>query len=165
MAGVRLLPLVIFLVAAIVVNGYAVSATGKWLPWFFAGGILGLNGSALLYTVDLTTSNAKLFGYTILIGAGGGCFIQLPFSVVQSFVEPALIPKAISFVTLAQLGAPSIVLSIINAVFLNEAGNSVADSIPSISRNTINSILAGVGSATFAQFGYVYSSGDLAFYR
>ncbi|KAL8726091.1 MAG: hypothetical protein Q9166_006928 [cf. Caloplaca sp. 2 TL-2023] len=148
-AGVRLLPLVVFLVTAIVVNGFVVTATGKWLPWFFAGGSLGLIGSALLYTVDLTTSNAKLYGYTILIGTGGGCFIQLPFSVVQSLVSPESIPKAIGFVTFAQLGAPAIVLSVINAVFLNEAGNSIASSVPSIPRDTINSILSGVGSATF----------------
>lgn len=149
MAGVRLLPLVVFLVTAIVVNGLVVTATGKWLPWFFAGGALGLIGSALLYTVDITTSNARLYGYTILIGTGGGCFLQLPFSVVQSLVPPQSIPKAIGFVTFAQLGAPAIVLSVINAVFLNEAGNNIASSVPTIPRDTINSILSGVASTTF----------------
>ncbi|KAI4159449.1 MAG: hypothetical protein L6R39_000351 [Caloplaca ligustica] len=150
-AGVRLLPLVVFLVTAIVVNGFAVTATGKWLPWFFAGAALALIGSALLYTVDLTTSNAKLYGYTILTGAGSGCFLQLPFSVVQSLVPPETIPKAIGFVTFAQLSAPAIVLSVVNAVFLNEAGNSIASSIPTIPRDTINSILSGVGSTEFTQ--------------
>ena len=151
MAGVRLLPLVVFLVVAIVINGFAMTATGRYLPWFFAGGTLGLIGSALLYTVDSTTSNAKIYGYSILIGTGAGCFLQLPFSVVQSLVPPESIPKAISFVTFAQLGAPSLMLSVVNAVFLNEAGNSIARVNPSIPRNTIDSILSGVGSATFNQ--------------
>ena len=151
MAGVRLLPLVVFLVVAIVVNGVVVTANGRYMPWFFTGGALGLVGSALLYTVDVETSNAKVYGYSILIGAGAGCFLQLPFSVVQSLVPPESIPKAIGFVTFGQLGAPSLVLAVINAVFLNEAGNNIARSSPSIPRGTIISILSGVGSEAFAR--------------
>lgn len=151
MAGVRLLPLVVFLVVAIVVNGFAMTATGKYLPWFVAGGALGLVGSALLYTMDLTTTDAKIYGYSVFIGTGAGCFLQLPFSVVQSLVPPESIPKAISFVTFAQLGAPSLMLSVINAVFLNEAGNEIARANYSMPRSTIDSILSGVGSTAFNQ--------------
>lgn len=151
MAGVRLLPLVLFSVVTIVVNGFIMTATGKFVPWFFAGGALGLVGSALLYTVEVGTANANVYGYSIVIGTGAGCFLQLPFSVVQSMVPPAAIPKAIGFVTFAQLGAPSVVLSVMNAVFLNEAGNNIARANPQISRDAIISILSGVGSDTFTQ--------------
>ena len=150
MAGVRLLPLVTFLVAAIVVNGFVVTANGRYMPWFAVGGALGLVGSALLYTVKVETSNAKLYGFSILIGTGAGCFLQLPFSVVQSLVPPESIPTAIGFVTFGQLGAPSVVLSVINAVFLNEASNNIAKAVPSLPRGTIVSILSGVGSNAFA---------------
>ena len=150
MAGVRLLPLVIFLVAAIVVNGVIVTINGRYMPWFFIGGVLGLIGSALLYTVNVETSNAKLYGYSILIGAGAGSFLQLPFSVVQSLVSPEVIPKAIGFVTFGQLGAPSIMLSVVNAVFLNEASNNIASTFPTIPRETIITILSGIGSDAFA---------------
>ena len=148
-AGVRLLPLVVFLVITIVVNGFIITANGRYMPWFLIGGALCLIGSALLYTVDIATSNAKIYGYSILIGTGAGCFVQLPFSVVQSLVPPQSIPKAIGFVTFAQLGAPSIMLSIINAVFLNEASRNIASAVTSIPRNAIISILSGVGSGTF----------------
>lgn len=151
MAGVRLLPLVVFLVVTIVVNGFVVTANGRYMPWFTAGGVLGLIGSALLYTVKVNTSNAKLYGFSILIGTGAGCFLQLPFSVVQSLVPPESIPKAIGFVTFGQLGAPSIVLSIINAIFLNEASGNIGRAFPGIPRDTIISILSGVGSETFAR--------------
>jgi hypothetical protein len=120
------------------------------MPWFFAGGTLGLIGSALLYTVDVETSNAKLYGYSILVGTGAGCFLQLPFSVVQSLVPPEPIPKAIGFVTFAQLGAPSLVLAVVNAIFLNEAANNIERMSSSLSRQTIINILSGVGSDTFA---------------
>ena len=154
MAGVRLLPLVIFLVVAIVVNGFVITANGRYMPWFAAGGALGLIGSALLYTVKVETSNAKLYGYSILIGTGAGCFLQLPFSVVQSLVPPESIPKAIGFVTFGQLGAPSVVLSVINAIFLNEASSNIGNAVSSLPRDTIVSILSGVGSDAFAGLGH-----------
>ena len=151
MAGVWLLPLVVFLVVAIVVNGLAVTATGgRYMPWFSVGGVLGLIGSALLYTVTVETSNAKLYGFSILVGTGAGCFLQLPFSVVQSLVPPETIPKAIGFVTFGQLGAPALMLAVVNAVFLNEAGNNIARAFPTIPRETIITILSGVGSDAFA---------------
>ena len=151
-AGIQTLPLVVFLVAAIVLNGFIMTATGgRYMPWFLVGGALGLIGSALLYTTNAETSNAKIYGYSILIGSGAGLFIQLPFSVVQSMVPPESIPKAIGFVTFAQLGAPSVMLSIANAIFLNEASNNIASAITSLPRSTIISILSGVGSSTFSQ--------------
>ncbi len=151
MAGVRLLPLVVFLVVAIVVNGLFVTANGRYMPWFFAGEALSHAGSALLYTVDMETSNAKVYGYSILIGTGAGFFLRLPFSVVQSLVPPESIPKAIGFVTFGQLGAPSVILAVVNAAFLNEATNSIAKSFSSILRGTIITILSGVGSDAFAR--------------
>jgi len=150
-AGVRLLPLVIFLVVAILVNGFVMTIHPRYMPWFLLGGILGLVGSALLYTVDVDTSNARLYGYSILVGTGAGCFIQLPFSVVQSLVPPESIPAAVAFVTFAQLGAPAVMLSVVNAIYLNEAKNNIARVVTSISGNAVTEILSGVGSAVFAK--------------
>lgn len=150
-AGVRLVPLVVFMVVAIVLNGIVMTLNGRYMPWFFVGGALGLTGSALLFTVDTSTSAAKVYGYSILSGAGSGCFLQLPFSVVQSLVSPHDIPKAIGFVTFAQLSAPSFVLAIINTVFLNEAADNIIKTISDLPRATVISILSGVGSSQFNQ--------------
>ena len=149
-AGVKSLPLVVFLVAAIVVNGFVMTATGRAMPWFFGGSVLALIGSALLYTVNVSTSDAKVYGFSILIGTGAGCFLQLPFSVVQGMVSPQEIPKVMGYITLAQIGAPSVMLSVVNAVFLNEASIKIAHSIPRLSRGTILDILSGVGSQVFS---------------
>ncbi|KAI9645412.1 hypothetical protein NHQ30_006151 [Ciborinia camelliae] len=149
MAGVRLIPLIVFLIVAIVLNGVIMSIHSRYMPWFFVGGLLGLIGNVLLYTVDVSTSSAKIYGYSILVGAGSGCFLQLPFSVAQSFVRPELIPKAIGFITFAQLSAPSFVLAIINSVFLNEATDNITKTITDIPRDAVISILSGVGSEAF----------------
>lgn len=107
--------------------------------------------SVLLYTMDSTTSNAKLDGYSIFIGTGASCMLQLPFSLAQSLVSPESIPKAVTFVTFAQLGAPSIMLSVANTVYLNEARNKIAFEVPSVLGGTVIDILSGVGSAAFAK--------------
>ena len=77
--------------------------------------------------------------------------MQLPFTIVQSLVSSDSIPRAIAFVTFSQLGALSLILSVINAVFLNEAGNHIARANSTLSKSTINSILSGIGSTTFNQ--------------
>lgn len=101
-SGVRLLPLVVFLVLPIVVGGIVIGIHPRYMPWFFAGGAIGIIGSALLYTIDAHTSNARLYGYSILTGFGAGCMVMIPFSVVQALVPPQLTPIAVGFVCFAQ---------------------------------------------------------------
>lgn len=86
-AGVRLLRLVLLLVAAIVMNAVIVTANGRYMPWFVAGGALGFVGSALLYTLDVETSDARVYGYSILIGTGAGFFLQLVQSLVSQRIS------------------------------------------------------------------------------
>ena len=148
-AGVRVLPLVIFLVVTVVGNGIIMTKYSRYMPWFLAGGIFGLIGAALLYTIDESTGDAKVYGYTILIGFGAGCFVMLPFSVVQAQVEPIYIPVAVGFVCFAQLAAPAITLSVANSIYLNEASNGIAAIVPTLPRTEIQGIVSGVGSANF----------------
>ncbi|EME47191.1 hypothetical protein DOTSEDRAFT_124412 [Dothistroma septosporum NZE10] len=143
LAGVHLLPFICFMVSTVMVCGTVVSKTGRWLPWFFYGGALVLTGGALMYTVSPTTSTAKIYGYTILIGSGTGAYIQMPFNACQECVDPALIPAAVGLITWAQLAAPAITLSIANAVFLNTAKNKLATILPPDAPAL--SIVSGVG--------------------
>lgn len=70
----RLLPLICLLVFGVILNGALMSKFGYYMPWFFAGGCIVLIGSTLIYTVDLNTSKGKIYGYTILLGLGGGMY-------------------------------------------------------------------------------------------
>ena len=145
-AGVRLLPYVVFMSVTCVLNGYIMSWKGYYMPWFTASGILTLTGSALMYTVNESTSTAKIYGYGILLGTGAGGFIQLPFSVAQAKVKPHLIPIAVSFCTFSQLAGPAVALCIADSVFLNEATNGVVRFLPALSRGTIQAAISGVES-------------------
>ena len=163
-AGIHVLSLVVFLVVATIIAGVTMTMTGgRYMPLFLAGGALDLIGSALLYTTDLTNSNANIYGYSILIGAGAGVFLQLPFSVIQSLVPPESIPKAVGFVRSAQLGALPKIHLVAIAVFLNETSSNIVRIVPELPKGTIISILSGVGSTTFSQLSHARQQNVLMF--
>ena len=145
MAGVRLLPYMATLVTTVIAEGFIMSHLhrGKFLPWFYAGGALVLIGSALMYTVDVSTAASKIYGYSILVGTGCGAYLQMPFAVAQIQVHAKLIPVAVGFVAFAQLAAPAVTLSIANSVFLNEATSGIARILPEASKETIQRVISG----------------------
>ena len=148
-AGVRLLPLVCLLVFANVANGALMSKYGYYMPWYLAGGCLALIGSALMYTVDLDTSTSKIYGYTVLLGLGGGMYVQAGFAIAQVKVQPHEIPLAIGFISLAQIGGATIALAIANSVFLNQATNSILAILPNEPRAIVQGAVSGAGSTFF----------------
>ena len=150
MAGVRLLPLVAFLVFAVVLNGVLMSLLGYYMPWYLFGGVFTVVGSALMYTVDENSSVARVYGYTILLGLGTGAFLQTAYSVAQAKVKEADIPLTVGFLTCGQIGGATIALSIANSLFLNQSTKGVARLFPDLSTETVRDAIAGRGSELFA---------------
>ena len=145
-SGVRLLPYVIPMVVLCVTNGYAMGRFGWYAPWFITGAALTLVGSALLATIDTTTSNARVYAYSALAGLGSGCYIQATFAVAQVKAPKKLKKYVLGFLTNAQLAGPAFALSIANAAFLNEAMSSVQSILPGISRQDIQLVIDGAGA-------------------
>lgn len=152
-AGVRLLPLIVVLVAAIFLNGAFLAKTGYYMPWYLGGGLLCVAGGALMYTVDRDTSASAIYGYTVLIGVGVGMWIQTAFSVVQAVVEPDNIAPAIGFITLAQFLGNTISLAIANSVFLNDAEAGIKELLPNIATSTIRAAMTGASSGFVESLG------------
>ena len=125
-------------------------ATGWYYPWFFGGGVFTVIGSALLFTVTEASSAARVYGYTVILGVGGGAFVQAAFSVAQAKVGAVKIPEAIGFITLGQLLGATISLAIANSVFLNEAAKRIATIVPTAPPGQIQEAISGAGS-TFIQ--------------
>lgn len=48
---------------------------GHYTPWYIAASVLIVIGSALMYTVNETTSTAKIYGCSILLATGAGCLV------------------------------------------------------------------------------------------
>lgn len=124
-AAVRLLPFILLLVTSMMVSGALMGKTGYYKPWFIASGVLMVIGGPLMYTVDSQTSPARVYGYSILIAVGTGLTMQASYSVapVKTAMDPkfgpAMIPDAIGWVNLAQLGSIVHALTISGTVFQN----------------------------------------------
>ncbi|GAB1316095.1 Major facilitator superfamily (MFS) profile domain-containing protein [Madurella fahalii] len=99
--GIRLLPLIVFMVAVSMVNGVLMGKLSYISPWYIVGSGLELVG-ALMYTIGQDTPNANIYGYTILIGAGAGCYIVAGFPIAQSLVSATDIANAVGAMTIAQ---------------------------------------------------------------
>ena len=146
-AGVRMLPFVACQTVVAILSGWLVGKTGVYIPWYIFAGALCVPGAALLYTVNQYTPLANVYGYEILLGLGSGASTQLSFAVASIKVAPADIPRSIGWEAFAQLGGPTIALSIANTVFLNKAQNGLATLLPNLSRLDISTIISDPSSA------------------
>ncbi|KAF4990931.1 hypothetical protein FGRMN_8169 [Fusarium graminum] len=148
-AGVRLLPLIMFMVALSMLNGFLMPKYGLIPVWYIAGSTLALIGSALMYTVDEKTSNGKVYGYNILVGAGTGCYIVAGFAIVQSLVPSHDIANAVGAMTISQDLGMVLFLAISGSLFHNVAVDKVGGALPNLSEVEIATLIAGTSSASF----------------
>nr|ART34992.1 putative Major Facilitator Superfamily transporter [Fusarium babinda] len=155
-AGVRLLPLIMFMVAVSMLNGFLMPRYGLIPVWYIGGSTLVLIGSALMYTVNENTSNANIYGYNILVGAGAGCYIVAGFAIVQSLVPSHETANAVGAMTISNVGSNLVqdlgmvlFLAISGSLFHNVAVDKVSKALPSVSDTEIGNLIAGTSSNTF----------------
>lgn len=146
-AGVRLLPLIVVLVVAILANGALMAKFGYYMPWYTVGGLFIVAGGALMYTANQDTSDSHIYGYTVMIGVGVGMYIQAAFSVTQAVVDPDNVPLAVGFITCAQFLGITVALAIANAVFLNESESGISRILPDMPRKDIQAAIEGTTSS------------------
>lgn len=147
--GLHLLPYILLLVTMNMVNGFGMGHFGYYMPWFTGGSILVVIGSALLYTIDTSTSDAAIYGYTVIYGIGIGSFSQAAFSIAQALVPEDQVSLAIGFISCAQIGGAAIGLAIGDTVFLNSAQNAIEKLLPGLDVTVIQGVISGVGSSYF----------------
>ncbi|KAI6284783.1 hypothetical protein MCOR27_002545 [Pyricularia oryzae] len=145
-----LLPFIIFLSGFVLVNGHFMAKTGYYYPWYIFGAALNIIGGALLYTVDESTTMAKIYGYTIILGAGAGCYAQAGFPVAQVTVDPKDIPYAVGFMTVSQMMGISIGTGMSGALFVNYAHAGLERIFPDSPAADIASAVSGVSSELLA---------------
>lgn len=150
-SGVRLLPFIALMIAAVTANGALLSTLGYYMPWYLVGGILVVIGSALMFTVDESTTLAKIYGYSIILGVGVGIFAQASFAVVPAVVPPTMIGSAIGFIALSQITGITIALAIANSVFLNSSLAGLRSLLPDVPRAKIMQTIAGAQSEFFQE--------------
>jgi MFS family permease len=145
-AGVRLIPFIVVLIVFILGNGVIVSKLGYYMPLYLVGGSLVVIGAALMYMIDQDDSESRVYGFTVIIGAGTGMFSQVAFSVAQAVVDNANIAPAIGFITLAQFVGITLSLALANAILLNEGQSEIQGLLPNVPLADIQDAILGARS-------------------
>ncbi|KAH6638613.1 major facilitator superfamily domain-containing protein [Truncatella angustata] len=152
-AGVRLLPFLGGMISFSVLNGALMPRLGYYMPWYVLGTALILIGSSLMSTLSPSTSEARLYGYTVLIGGGCGSFFTAGFSVVQALVPVAELSNAISFMALGQTMGQIVILSLGGTLFQNIGSRGIKQIIPGISTQDAIHLTTGIHSSQFQSLG------------
>jgi hypothetical protein len=72
-----------------------------------------------MFTIDSSTSIARIYGYEVLIAAGTGLVFQNAYAVAVAKVARKDSAKAIGFINVAQIGTIAIALAIAGSLFQN----------------------------------------------
>ena len=55
-----------------------------------------------LDTIDESTNNANIYGFSIMIGFGAGCYVVIGFTILQSLVPIHEIANAVAVMTIGK---------------------------------------------------------------
>ncbi|RAH71715.1 putative MFS drug efflux transporter [Aspergillus aculeatinus CBS 121060] len=147
LAGVRLLPFIGALAVFTLLNGHLMVRWGYCIPWYAIGSALVIAANAMLMHIDLSTSNAFIYGAMVINGIGTGMYLNAPFALAQFLVPPQEIFNAVGFIMCARGGGLAIAVSIGNSMFLNLAQNRIQALFPSMNHTQIQSLTSGIGSS------------------
>lgn len=72
-----------------------------------------------MYTIDISTSTTRIYGYKILVAAGTGLAFQNAYAIAAAKVPKEEKNNAVGFINVAQMGSTAIALSIAGAKYEN----------------------------------------------
>ncbi|THV45847.1 hypothetical protein BGAL_0444g00030 [Botrytis galanthina] len=144
-AGVKTLPLICFWVTSSAIRGRLMGKLGWYQPWYIAGSILNILAGVFLSRINITTSDAVIYGLQVLSGVGTGCYGQAGFAVAQRLAPPTDIHRAISLMLIAQLTGTTLGLAIAGAIFQNVSLPRVRQIVPSFSASQLSNLITQIG--------------------
>ncbi|KAK8846517.1 hypothetical protein IAR55_005603 [Kwoniella newhampshirensis] len=146
-AGVRLLPLILVQVFALIFSSRIIPIIGRYKYVIASGPAIITIACGLFYSVKVDTSEAHLYGYQALFGIGIGMCIQNAMMAVQQELkrEPKLIALGTGLAAFMGFVGRIIGLSVGGSVFENMLQRNLRDRVPGI---TLDMIAAIVSDAT-----------------
>ena len=152
-AALRLLPMICIFIFFVMVAGATLPMHGRYSIYYIIGGVLTVIGSALMFTIDSTTSPAKVYGYEVLIAAGCGLTFQNAYAVATAKVPKSEESHALGFINVAQIGCMAFSLSIAGCLFNNIGYNTLKQEFAGFGfpDEYVRSALAGKISPIFHQ--------------
>ncbi|VUC35928.1 unnamed protein product [Clonostachys rosea] len=149
-AGIRLLPFICLLVFFSLANGIVMPMTGHYFPWFVAGAVVSSIGAGLMTTAESNTSAGRIYGFTVLVGAGIGSYVVAGFSVIQALVPVEDVASAVGFAGVSQILGTVTFLAVSGSVMSNTAAQLIAPLLPpDTPTDFVHDLVAGTSSAAF----------------
>ena len=152
-SAVRLLPFILVGIFSMMLNGGIMSATGIYWPWYVAAGVFQIIGGAVYYAcVDVTTSDATMYGFSVLITLGGCLAQQAGYSISAFKAGPAKASDATGFINVAQTGGAMFALTLSSTIFQNVGRSKLENALAGhdVPSADIRALLAGSRNQIFA---------------
>ncbi|KAJ7212655.1 ABC transporter [Mycena pura] len=123
-SGIDLLPFMLGVVLTVIISGQIVGRAGYYWPFLVVAPMFLAVGSGLLYTLNTSSSSAKIAGFQILAGIGTGMGMQNALLAIQAEFKdnPKLVGQATSMASFAQFFGGTIGLGVAEPVFSSELG-------------------------------------------
>ncbi|PQE05532.1 HC-toxin efflux carrier TOXA protein [Rutstroemia sp. NJR-2017a BBW] len=154
-AAVRLMQFIVLYIVVVMAQGIIMPRIGYYWPFFILFGVFALAGSAPMVIVTTSTNAGKIYGFSILIAIACGMITQASYSIAPARLIrdglPHMIPAAIGFINVAQIGGVVIGLAISGTVFQSTAFRNVKHAFEGLgfSDAQIRSAIAGSQSTLF----------------
>ncbi|KAL9112885.1 MAG: hypothetical protein Q9227_002962 [Pyrenula ochraceoflavens] len=148
-AAIQLLPMIFSAVVFMLLTGFLVERIGYYAYWYLTGSLLAVAGTALMYTINNTSSHARIYGYSVLFSAGLSLYIQASYPLAQAKVRPTQSSDAVTIIGCTQLGSIAIFLAVANSIFLNRATDGIQQVLPDIPRSTVQAAISGTDAQIF----------------
>ncbi|GKT80342.1 MFS aflatoxin efflux pump [Colletotrichum tofieldiae] len=135
-SGIRLLPLVLSMVVAMLSAGVLVRRIGYYTPVMIFGVCLMAIGAGLMYTLQVNTGSRQWIGYQIIYGLGAGSATQAPNIAAQTVLPKRDVPIGVSLMYFGNFMSSAILLPVAQNI-LNTQLLRRLSSIPGVDSETI----------------------------
>lgn len=135
-SGELLTPLIAGYVVASILAGGITSGFKYYNPAMIIGTALSIAGAALLTTVNLHSSTARIVGYQLVYGFGVGFGFGQPSYIVQTLLPAKDVPIGVTFITLVQNLSASVFVAVAQSIFQGEMHKRLEPLLPHSSNSS-----------------------------
>ncbi|EFQ35137.1 major facilitator superfamily transporter [Colletotrichum graminicola] len=151
-AAVRLLPFIFTFIVFTIFMAGLIPVIGRYAPFYVVGGALAMIGGGLQSQLTAQSSEGRIMGVSILIGAGTRCMWQNGVAILTQSVPANRRLDATALFILVQLGGISTTIALAGCLFHNVGFNRLNASLSGLgySEDDIREALAGQDSKIWA---------------
>ncbi|KAF4209886.1 hypothetical protein CNMCM8980_006432 [Aspergillus fumigatiaffinis] len=118
-SGVNTLPFLALFAVGAVISGAVIGKTRYTQPYEFLGALVMTAGMALIYILDIDSSQAMYIGAEVLFGFGVGICNQIPMTAVQGFSKFEDVSSATGIMVMCQTLSGAYFVTIAQSLFTN----------------------------------------------